>query len=238
LQGRGVCVGISGTGDDLNRLEDSDFWVVLGGDGTMLRTAAFAAVMDIPMLGINLGTLGFLTDVDKEHGIAALDKLLLKDYVCEERMMLNVSFSEGEFLALNEACVGVTGRLKTFDLYVNGQFIDEIRADGILVATPTGSTAYNLSAGGPILAPSGGGAMMVITPVCPHSLSARPWVIGGEDSVGITARRGSPVFADGQKIGRVSLGEGVLVAASKYVAKILKTAPTNFYATLRKKKIL
>ena len=231
LQSRGVKAEIASTATE-ESLAAAAFWVVLGGDGTMLRAAPFAAVLDIPMLGINLGTLGFLTDVDKSQGLDALEKVLRDEYTCEKRLMLEA----GEFLALNEVCVGGTGRLKTFSVYVNGQLIDEIRADGILVATPTGSTAYNLSAGGPILAP--GGDMMVITPVCPHTLSARPWVLGDADTVRITAHSESPLVVDGEEKACIEPGKSVQISASAFRASIIKTAPAHFYATLRKKKIL
>jgi len=231
LQNRGVNAEIAATATE-ESLASASFWVVLGGDGTMLRAAPFAAVLDIPMLGINLGTLGFLTDVDKSQGLDALEKVLQNQYICEKRLMLNA----GENLALNEVFVGGTGRLKTFSVYVNDQLIDKIRADGILVATPTGSTAYNLSAGGPILAP--GGQMMVITPICPHSLSARPWVLSETDTVRIATHSESPIIVDGEKRGCISSSEDVLISASAFRASIIKTAPTHFYATLRKKKIL
>jgi NAD+ kinase len=212
--------------------EDADFWVVLGGDGTMLRCSHAAAMRDIPLLGINLGTLGFLTDAEEQDGIKVLEKVLAGEYETEKRMMLEA----GNYFALNDVCVGATSGLKTFDLYVNDHKLDTIRADGIIVATPTGSTAYNLSAGGPILMP--GGQMMVITPICPHSLSTRPLVIGAEDTVRIFARQVSPIIVDGETIGETLPHDSVTIRKSEYSATIIKTAPVHFYDVLRKKKIL
>lgn len=218
------------------------FCVVLGGDGTMLRVAHHAAVYGVPLLGINLGTLGFLTDVDKKQGLAALEKVITGKYSGEKRIMLEAEFGANEIiplqqrLALNEVYVGVNGKLIDYSLYINEQRMATIRADGIIVSTPTGSTAYNLAAGGPILMP--GGQMIVITPVCPHSLSARPWVIGATDTVRVVAKQASQINVDGYPRGIITPGENVLIKISPYTATIIKTTQVNFYATLRKKKLL
>jgi len=236
LKGRGVEVS-------LGRIHaGADFCVVLGGDGTMLRVAHQAAPLDVPMLGINLGTLGFLTDVDKKDGLFALEKVLDGKFTAEKRIMLDAEFGMDKVismqnrLALNEVCVGGTNQLKSFSVYVNEQHMDVIRADGIIIATPTGSSAYSLAAGGPILVP--GGQMIVITPVCPHSLSSRPWVIAAEDEVRVVARQDSPLHIDGENRGIITAGESVLVKKAEHHATILKTAPAHFYAVLRKKKLL
>jgi len=222
---------------------DAKFWIVLGGDGTMLRYSHIAAIHNIPLLGINLGNLGFLTDAEKPEGLAAIAKVLAGDYETEKRLMLVVNghsafdeTNEADLLALNDVYVGTAGGLKTFSVYVNNLLLDEIRADGVIVATPTGSTAYNLSAGGPILVPDG--EMMVITPVCPHSLGTRSVVIGATDTVRIVAHQASPVVIDGVKMGVVSENSGVIVNKSPYYATIIKTAPSHLHAVLRRKKIL
>lgn len=218
------------------------FCVVLGGDGTMLRVAHHAAICDIPMMGINLGNLGFLTDADKEHGLVSLEKVLAGNYTKEKRIMLEAEFGTGDFiplqerLALNEVHIGVMGNLIDYSIYVNEQRMATIRADGIIISTPTGSTAYNLAAGGPILIP--GGQMVVITPVCPHSLSARPWVIGASDTVRVVAKKTSHVSVDGHQRGIIPAGESVFIKCSAHMATIMKTTQVNFYATLRKKKLL
>lgn len=234
-----------GCAADIAKSEDfapADFCVVLGGDGTMLRVAHFAAVAGVAMLGINLGTLGFLTDVDKKNGLKALEKILAGEFFREERIMLDAEFGTEKIIptqqriALNEILVGEMGNLIEYSIYVNEQFITAIKADGIIVATPTGSTAYNLSAGGPILVP--GGNMVAITPVCPHSLSARPWVVGANDSIRVVAKRDSKIYIDGCMRAKIRAGENVFVKSSEHRAAILKTTQTNFFAILRKKKLL
>jgi NAD+ kinase len=222
--------------------KETRFCVVLGGDGTMLRVAHYAAVWDVPMLGINLGNLGFLTDTDKKHGLTALDKVLAGKFTGEKRIMLEAEFGSEQIiplqkrLALNEVHIGVMGNLIEYTLYVNEQKMASIRADGIIIATPTGSTAYNLAAGGPILVP--GGQMMAITPVCPHSISARPWVISASDTVRVVAKQASQVRVDGDLRGSIPPGGSVFVYNSDYRATIIKTTHVNFYSTLRKKKLL
>jgi NAD+ kinase len=228
--------------NNAKRCNPAKFYVVLGGDGTMLRVAHSAAVCDVPMLGINLGNMGFLTDVDKKQGITALEKILDGDFLQESRIMLEAEFGSNlivplqQRLALNEVHIGDAGNLIEYSLYVNEQHMTSIRADGIIISTPTGSTAYNLAAGGPILMP--GGQMTVITPVCPHSLSARPWVIGSSDTVRVVAKAESKIMIDGDVRGKLGLGEGVFVKTSQYRATILRTTQVNFFATLRKKKLL
>ena len=235
LQGQGV---ICRTEDSLENNET--FWVILGGDGTMLHHSHRAAMHGIPLLGINLGNLGFLTDVEKQDGIGAVKKALAGEYQTEKRLMLAIQYdgteSEPDGLALNDVYIGTNGGLKTFSVYVNGNFMDKIRADGIIVATPTGSTAYNLSAGGPILVPNG--KMMVITPVCPHSLNTRPVVVSAEDTVQITAHQNAPVFIDGERKDDIAAEASITVQKSPRYATILKTAPAHLHAVLRRKKIL
>ncbi|MCL1843218.1 MAG: NAD(+)/NADH kinase [Defluviitaleaceae bacterium] len=239
LRARGFSAEIANPDD---KCAGALFCVVLGGDGTMLRVAHYAAVCNVPLIGINLGNLGFLTDVDKKHGLEALENVLANKHTCESRLMLEADFGSEkiiplqERIALNDVFIGEMGRLVEYSLYVNEQLTDSTRADGIIVSTPTGSTAYNLSAGGPILLP--GGKMIVITPVCPHSLSSRPWVINASDSIRVVAKKTAQVFIDGYKRGTINKGESVLVKTSLHRATIIKTAQSNFYATLRKKKIL
>ena len=218
--------------------ENPDFLVVLGGDGTMLRVAHYAATNNIPLFGINLGTLGFLTDVDKHEGISALKKVMADNCTLEKRMMLKVHKVHGirQPLALNEVCVGATGKLRAFDVYINGQFLDSIRADGIIVSTPTGSTAYNLSAGGPIL--SACGQMIAVTPICPHSLGSRPIVLLPTDTVRIVAKKTTSIFVDGEEQEPLKANTDIIVGKAEYCTTIIRTVTTNIYDVLRKKMIL
>lgn len=210
---------------------DLDFLIILGGDGTMLQAARTAAQYSIPMLGINLGNLGYLTDVDRHDGIKAVEKMLAGDFRREQRMMLEVRGS----IALNEAVVHRDGpsKLVAFKICVNGDHMDTLRADGILVATPTGSTAYNLSAGGPILRPDS--EMIVVTAVCPHTLYTRPWVLSGSDEVSIEPVDGEAVVSlDGEPKFELTGGEPVVIRRSEHTAIVVKTG-ADFFEVLRKK---
>jgi len=227
-----VCEFLKNNGVDFytqNTQAHVDFWIVLGGDGTMLRQAHVTAKQGVPILGINLGNLGFLTDVENQDGLDAISKVLTGQYKVEERLMLEVEAG----IVLNDVVVGTVGGLNTFTIYVNDQLLDTVRADGVIVATPTGSTAYNLSAGGPILVPWG--KMIVITPVCPHSLSTRPWVIGAEDTVQIKVHQNSPIILDGDSKGEIKTSDTICIKKSKYCTKIIRTSQTNFYHALRNK---
>ena len=240
LTGQGIIV----SHENDEALLSANFWIILGGDGTMLRHSHIAAVNDIPLLGINLGTMGFLADVEKPDGLDAIAKVLNGEYKTEKRIMLEASIQptqkssrlNGSMLALNDICVGTAWGLKTFSIYVNGQLLSTIRADGIIVATPTGSTAYNLSAGGPILMP--GGQMMVITPVCPHGLNTRPLVIDASDIVRVEAHEIAPVFVDGEIKDSLEPNSGVEIQKSNYHATIITTTSTHLYTTLRRKALL
>jgi len=233
LGARGVTISPEG--------QKADFWVVLGGDGTMLRAARVAALLNVPLLGINLGNLGFLTDVDRQDGFHALENVLAGRYQSQKRLMLMATANSTELtspknLALNEVFIAANGRLQYFSVYVNGAHMDDIRADGVIVATPTGSTAYSLSAGGPILAPYG--EMMVITTVCPHSLSTRPWVVPATDTIHIVPGGEANLNLDGEKIAVIPPGKSVEISRAPVSATIIKTTSTHFYEVLRRKKIL
>jgi NAD+ kinase len=244
LQSRGARPVSDPMAEAFNR---ADFWVVLGGDGTILRTSRRAAIHNIPILGINLGTLGFLTDVERYDGLAALGKALRNETKKERRLMLEVTLTgetteENELaltqvdrLALNDVYLsrGGFGKLISLDIYINGQYMDSLRADGVIVSTPTGSTAYNLSAGGPILMPDGD--MMVITPLCPHSLYIRPWVIASRDEVKIVTHHKTAADLDGDTHLSLEAGAELNIRRSAYMATILKTSDLHFYEILRRK---
>jgi len=238
LESKGIAAVVDEPEDLVSSgLSAENFWVVLGGDGTMLRAARYATPLGIPLIGINLGNRGFLTDTGRKHGKNAIENVLTGKCVYEKRMTLEAEFGGGEFkplftrLALNEVFIGGTGKLAEFSLYVNDKHIEVVRANGLIVATPTGSTAYNMSAGGPVLTPSG--KMMVVTPVCPHNFNARPLVLNGSDDVRIVARESSCVFVDGEERGTIPVGESVMVFASAYCATIIKTTPTKFFTAMK-----
>jgi NAD+ kinase len=224
-----------------NICEKADFVVVLGGDGTMLRAARLAAPYGTPLLGINLGNLGYLTDTDAETSETALSAALNGEYKLEKRMMLRVKserLPEGE-TALNDVCLlkSESSRLVELSLRINGEYIDSYRADGIIISTPTGSTAYNLSAGGPIAKPDS--EMIIITPINPHKLFARSFVISANDTVTVKSEGaksgGLLIAADGHTVCRALPGESADIRRNGVSTMIMKTNDLGFYDIVRKK---
>lgn len=222
--------------------ETADLAIVLGGDGTMLGTARRFANFAIPLLGVNQGRLGFLTDVDKEKMPELIDDLLTGKFISEQRLLLQGEiFRNGtaivQNLALNDIVMdkGATGRLIEFALFIDGEFISEQHGDGLIVSTPTGSTAYSLSAGGPIMHPNLNGFALV--PLCPHTLTHRPLVVS--DSAQIELRV-SPIndvqlHFDGQMT--FSLLGGDRIKIKRYEKKITFLHPQtyNYFHTIRNK---
>ncbi len=220
--------------------------LVLGGDGTMLRAARNMMGSDVPLLGINLGTLGYLAEVESAHVEEALDKLLRDDFIRENRMMLSgrVENREGaeEDYALNDIVISRSGSLQilTFHILVNGQFLTTYCADGMIVATPTGSTAYNLSAGGPIVKP--GAKMILLTPVCPHTLNTRSIVFAPEDEITIEipqgkdgGRQSMEANFDGSHKVALYTGDRIVVRRADKTTGILKLNTESFLSVLHKK---
>lgn len=232
--------------DSRNIPQDTECVIVLGGDGTMIQAASDIAVKNIPLFGINLGGVGYLTESDPENMWEDIDNLIEGHYRIEKRMMLDGRIDAGESsyscMALNDFVVSKRdmGKLIGFDMYVNGIFLDSFFADGIIISTPTGSTGYNLSAGGPILSPQMDS--ICITPICPHSLNDRSFVISGEDKVLIrlTEGKNSPVdnamiISDGRNVKDIVSGDSLEVGKSKYYTQIILKENTNFYHRMRTK---
>ena len=217
--------------------------IVIGGDGTFIQASRRLFGMDIPMLGVNMGTLGYLTEVEVQNVEAALDQLMSGHYVVEKRMMLHGSVDDRiRDVALNDIVIARNGsmRIINFKMYVNGQFLNSYNADGIIVSTPTGSTAYNLSAGGPIVEPTA--SLMVITPICSHALNASSIVLSDEDEVVIEigSRRGeyikdAAITFDGSDISVLQTGDRIRIKRAWETAKIVKLSEISFLETLREK---
>lgn len=221
--------------------------LVLGGDGTLIQAARDTVNRRIPLLGINLGNLGYLAEIEKAGVLDAMDSLMADDYTLEPRMMLEGVVCRGgesavRNLALNDIVVNRAGALRVIDyeIYVNGEFLNRYSADGIIVSTPTGSTGYSLSAGGPIVSPMA--SMIVVTPICPHTLTARSIVLSGEDR--ITIRLGSgrrtdkeEAFAtfDGEVSVPIATGDYVEIQKSEKTAELLKISKISFLEVLRNK---
>ncbi|HXZ81117.1 MAG TPA: NAD(+)/NADH kinase [Terriglobales bacterium] len=237
---------VPGGGEVLEREKLSskqlNFVVVLGGDGTLLSAARAVAAAGTPILGINLGSLGFLTEVPTGEMYATLRAINENCCEVEKRSMLQCCLMRGErcasdYLALNDAVVAKSAiaRLANFDLYINRAFVSNYRGDGLIISTPTGSTAYSLAAGGPILMPSVEG--LVISPICPHALTHRPLVIRDSVEIEIVAKSsGEQVFLsiDGQVGMPVEDGDRIVCRRSQHVTKLLRLHKT-FFDVLRTK---
>ncbi len=226
-------------------LSQADVVFALGGDGTLLSAAHIVLETGQPILGFNLGHLGFLAEVEKKDLSDSLDKFFAGEYIVEERMMLralvqNTKTKTMKFLdALNDIVVSraTASRLLDVEIYVDDEFVDDYKADGMIVATPTGSTAYSMSAGGPIVDPSM--ASMVITPICPHKIYSKTILVPAQKT--ITAKMGSRsicgaiVSADGRYSLEFNENTLLTITKSPYVTKLLHINGNRFYSVLRQK---
>ena len=216
--------------------------VVVGGDGTMLSAARAMVDYDIPLVGINRGRFGFLTDLSAECMLPCMEKILAGKYTTEERILLSADISRyGEVIgrgrALNDVVVNKSGvaRLIELEVYIDGQFVYRQRSDGLILATPTGTTAYSLSAGGPILHPTLDAIAMV--PICPHTLSNRPIAINSASKVEITLihAEDARVHFDGQVQVSLQQGDTVFVQRLEKTISLLHPAAHSHYGMLRDK---
>jgi NAD+ kinase len=219
-----------------------DLVVVLGGDGTLLSAARVTATIDVPLLGVNLGSLGFLTEVPLQSLYSMLEAIGRGHAEVEHRSLMQVDLLRedevrGRYLVFNDAVVNKTAlaRLNTYDLHIDKAFVSSYRADGMIVATPTGSTAYSLSAGGPVLMPSV--KAFVITPVAPHSLTHRPLVVPDSVEIEIMLRSEEEVAylsLDGQPGLDLRDGDRVHCRRSEHQVNLFRTG-TDFFHVLRTK---
>ena len=221
--------------------------LVLGGDGTLIQAARDTIKRNIPLLGFNFGTLGFLAEIEKENMYTALDKVMSDEYYLESRMMLTGTvYRDGEEIktdiALNDIVLNRSGALRTinYEIYVNGDFLYSCPADGIIISTPTGSTGYNLSARGPIVSPSS--AMILLTPICPHSLTSSSIVLSAEDKVAVKVGPGrkntneaAVVTFDGSQSVNLIVGDYVEITQAKETTRLVKISKKSFVETVRKK---
>jgi len=224
-------------------LKNVDLIISLGGDGTLLRAARLVAAEDIPVFGVNLGGLGFLTQIGIDDLEKSLEKLYRERYFLDERMMLNCTVKRREeeikkFTALNDVVIGkgAFARIISLATYVNNDYVITYSADGLVVSTSTGSTAYSLSAGGPIVNP--GINSIMLTPICPHTLSARPFIIGENDQVKIKLESSEEkvmVTIDGQEGFVLKSKDEVIIKKSDHKAQLITFKEKSFYAILREK---
>lgn len=221
--------------------ENLDLLMSIGGDGTMLESVIYAVAADIPVVGINSGRLGFLAQVSDDTLQDALTEILANDYIVENRALIEVTSSSGRFGNLNTALNEVTimrvntSSMISVNVYINDEFFNTYWADGLIIATPTGSTAYSLSAGGPIIIPGSGN--FVMTPVSPHTLSVRPIVISDDYVLRIKAqgRENNYLASLDYRQACVPFEEELMLKKSTKKLKLIKLHNTNFYNTLRNK---
>lgn len=221
-----------------------DLAIVVGGDGTMLSTARNLAKHNIPAIGVNLGRLGFLADIARQNLTPGIHAILRGDYHLEQRTLLDTSVSIGDKIihrgnSVNDTVIskGNTGRLIEFEIHVNGDFLSHIRSDGIIIATPTGSTAYSLSSGGPIIYPTL--PVFSLSPICPHTLSNRPIVLDQNAQIEIS----SMVFAethanlalDGVIACKLHGDETVTITKAAQSLSMIRIKGNNHFETLRAK---
>ncbi len=238
-----VAIGQSALSADDSQLTKADFAIVMGGDGTLLRASHLMAPAGVPMFAIRFGTFGFLADTDPENAFDALEMVIAGEYRLDERMMLqttverNGAISQDLPPALNDAVIakGPLSRMLSLDTHVSGEYISTYAADGLIAATPTGSTAYSLSAGGPLVAPSLN--TIIITPICPHTLNARSMLISSDESVEVTIGSGSGdtvmLTIDGQYGVPLETGDRIRVREADCRAKLISFGKNTFCEKLQ-----
>ncbi len=216
----------------------SDLVILIGGDGTFLSIAESAVKAGIPIAGFNLGTLGFLTELKKESISTSVLKLVRGEFRISQRKLVEVDFGNEISMSLNDVVFskGDIARIIKLQLEIDNIEVSEIRADGLIISTPTGSTAYSLSAGGPILAPEVNG--LVITPICPHSLTFRPFVIPDSSEIRVTLCSDSDnvvITLDGQKVIPMNTNDAVVIRTGREKLKMVISDELNYFRLLSEK---
>ncbi len=225
-------------------LEDSFAAVIIGGDGTILSSAHIAAKKEVPLLGINMGHMGFLADVEISEVEDALTSLMEGDYTIEKRFMLTATLikkdgRQEKLTSLNDLVISRASytRMVALDVWVDEHYAASYMGDGVVIATPTGSTAYSLSAGGPIVDTSL--SVAIITPVCPHTMSAKPMIVPGTSKISIRFKNTfddvSMLTSDGQRAFETSEGDVIHIEGSPLTARLIKISDRCFYEILHKK---
>jgi len=236
-------VGASDGMDRRHLASEVDLIVVFGGDGTILRLAHFIRGIEIPIVGINMGGFGYLTEVNLSEMCSAIERILTGNFEMEKRMMLDVAIKGQETeieeqAVLNDVVIGRgnLSRMVELEAFVDGEFLTTFKADGIIVSTPTGSTAYSLSAGGPIVFPKM--ACMVLSPLCPHMLTNRPIILPADVVVTVkllTKEPGATVILDGQISYDLKTGDTVTIGQSPYVTNLISSPLRDYWEILRTK---
>lgn len=241
-EGLGSLLGLSGCCSKKELASISDMLLVLGGDGTMLAAARLAGSSGIPILGVNLGSLGFLTEITIDELYPALEKVLKGEFETEERVMLSATVMRngveiGKYTVLNDVVVnkGSSSRIIDLETKINGDYVTTYKADGLIVSTPTGSTAYSLSAGGPIIYPSL--HAFTLTPICSHTLTNRPIIISDDSivSISILSKEDILLTLDGVAGPALHSGDIVEIKKADAIIHLIKSPYRNYYEVLRTK---
>ncbi|MBW2673025.1 MAG: NAD(+)/NADH kinase [Deltaproteobacteria bacterium] len=224
------------SGDDL--ASAVDMLVVFGGDGTLLMAARLAMGSDVPILGINMGGFGFMTVVNLDEMLGAMELVLDGEYSTSERMMLSVSVEGARHPALNDVVInrGNLSRMVNLETFVDGKYLSTFKADGLIISTPTGSTAYSLSSGGPIVLPELNS--IIINPICPHTLTNRPLVLPPDSAIEVivwTKEGKASVTLDGQDLFILKSGDRVGIQKSKNHINLVESPHRDYLEILRTK---
>lgn len=224
--------------DPFVSMQDCDAVVSLGGDGTLLRAMQYTLKADIPILGVNMGRVGFLTEIEPSQLQESVKRLFYGEYFIEERMLLSVTVNQGpNMLCLNDAVINRGSRLIAINAYISNDLIGRYVADGVIVSSPTGSTGYSLSAGGPVISPDV--KCMVVSPICPHTLHHRPVVVSENETVRLELDSedipGIYLSIDGQTTVPLSGGDTVFVACAKQTGKLIRLNKPHFFTLVREK---
>lgn len=222
-----------------------DIFIVLGGDGTILNAARNLATLEVPIFGVNIGHLGFLTSVELAKFETAVRKIYNEEYYIENRMMLKCSYIQNkirkEFYALNEVVLstGILSRILKYKIKVDGKYYMDFKSDGIIISTPTGSTAYNLSAGGPVVYPELD--LISITPICPQLSNMKTIIVNGKSNINvydINVNKSTFISMDGQKPMEIGDVNFVEINSLEHQCKLVRLNDYDYFEVLRKKIIL
>jgi len=229
--------------DEEKLVHQADSLVVFGGDGTLLSVARIPGAEGVPILAVNLGSLGFLTEVTLDELYPMLTKMLENDFQLDERIMLRATLyeenkAEAQSVALNDAVIskGPFSRIISLESYIDGEHVATYRADGLIVSTPSGSTAYSLSAGGPIVYP--GLNVFILTPICPHTLTVRPHIVSADSHISIIVRSvhsNIMLTIDGQKAFNLHPDSVVKIERASETVKLIRSRKRSYYEVLKTK---
>lgn len=236
LAEKGLDISQAEIADETEVAARCDLMLVLGGDGTLLRAVRLMGDDQKPVLGINLGSLGFLTEISQDHIQQSMEQVIRGQYQIEERAIIRAQYSDSSFYALNDFDIRVPTRLVELTVSIGDEFVSRYYADGILIATPTGSTAYSLSAGGPIVEPDMDA--FVLTPICPHTLSLRPMIVSMKKTITVVVHgknEEAVLVADGQTVARLKNDQKLTITKADRKALLVRPAASSFYNILRTK---